>query len=144
MTGRCVPSRNECKNVRQRLRRAVESLEPRRFLSSSPLNVQVTTDPDVQQQPSVVADPNHPQHVVVAYMDRSLVTTGYAGIGVSISEDGGKSWTKSSIPLPDGFDGSAANPIAKYDDRGHLFVSFMATTFLGASRLTTIPAVQIR
>ena len=139
MLGRRVQSRRT-----QGVRRAttprhfaysLEALERRRLLSQTvPLNVQVTSDPGVQQQPSLVVDPRDPQHVVIAYMDRSLVTTGYSGIGVSVSDDGGKTWSKSPIPLPAGFDQGAATPIAKFDDQGHLYVSFMAATFLGSSK----------
>src|SRR5262249_19641325 len=44
-----------------------------------------------------------------------------------------------SIPLPAGFDQGAANPIAKFDDHGHLFVSFMAATFVGQRPPVTSP-----
>jgi hypothetical protein len=95
------------------------------------VNEAVTTDPGVQQMPSVAADPHDSQHVVIAYMDYSLVKTGYAGIGVAVSHDGGTTWQRSAIPLPPQFDQGAANPIARFDDQGHVFVSFMAATFLG-------------
>ena len=112
---------------------ACETLEQRQMMSVVALpNSQVTNDPGVQQQPSLVVDPSDAQHVVIAYMDRSLVNSGYAGIGISISHDGGTTWTQSSIPLPDGFDQGAANPMAKFDAKGHLFISFSAVTFLGA------------
>jgi hypothetical protein len=91
----------------------------------------ITTDPGVQQMPSVAVDPLDANHVVVAYMDYSLLTTGYAGIAVAVSRDGGASWQRTSIPLPDGFQQGAANPIARFDGEGRLFVSFMAATFLG-------------
>src|SRR5436190_273235 len=109
-----------------------ESLEQRRLLSVTSLpNIQVTTNTDVQQQPSIAVDPHSSKHLVIAYMDRSLVSSGFAGIGISVSNDTGKTWTPSHITLPAGFDQSAANPVAKFDDHGHVFVSFMATTFLG-------------
>ena len=81
--------------------------------------------------PSVAVDPHDANHVVVAYMDYSLVTTGYAGIGIAVSQDGGTSWNYSSVPVPTDFDQGAANPIVKFDDQGHVFVSYMAVTFLG-------------
>lgn len=93
-------------------------------------NVQVTDDPDVQQMPSVAVDPLNPDHVVVAYMDYSLVHTGYAGIGVAVSRDGGETWTQTSIPLPDDFDEGVANPVVVFDGQGRIFVSFMAVTYL--------------
>ncbi len=93
-------------------------------------NRAITTDSGVQQNPSVAVDPNDPDHVVIAYMDYSLVDTGYAGIGVSVSTDGGKSFTKTSIPVPEAFAQGAANPIAKFDDAGRVYVSYMAATFL--------------
>ena len=109
-----------------------EALEQRRFFSVASLpNIPVTTDPGVQQQPSLVVDPLDSRHVVIAYMDHSLVQIGYAGVGIADSRDGGKTWAQSSIPLPGGFDQGAANPMAKFDEEGHLFVSFSAVTFLG-------------
>jgi BNR/Asp-box repeat len=120
----------------------LEELESRLAPSApptSPVNVPLTTDPGVQQQPSLAVDPNDSQHVVVAFMDYSLLTTGYAGIGTMVSEDGGASWSKeSAIPLPANFDEGAANPIVQFDGQGHVFVTFMAVTFKGptASALT--------
>ena len=109
-----------------------EALEQRRFLSSAaPSNIQITDDPGVQNQPSVAVDPATAKHIAVAYLDKSLFNTGYAGIGIASSTDGGKTWANSSIPLPAGFDQGAAYPIAKFDAHGHLFVSFMAVKFLG-------------
>ena len=101
------------------------------LLESVGANRAITTDPDVQQMPSVAVDPADPQHVVIAYMDRSLVTTGYAGIGVAVSRDGGSNWQHTAVPLPSGFDQGAANPIVRFDGQGHVFVSFMAATFKG-------------
>jgi len=80
-----------------RCRRLVfEILEQRSLLSivdpSAIINRQVTNDPGVQQDPSIAVDPHDSQHLVVAYMVYSLVTTGYAGIGVAVSEDGGDTW----------------------------------------------------
>jgi hypothetical protein len=102
------------------------------------VNRQVTDDPGVQQMPSIAIDPYDSQHLVLAYMDYSLPTAdeglpgeGYAGIGVAVSDDAGETWQHSSIPLPAGFDQGAANPIVRFDDRGNVFVSFMAATFLG-------------
>ena len=75
------------------------------------INRAITTNPGVQQMPSVAVDPHDSSHVVIAYMDYSLRNTGYAGIGVAISHDGGDTWQQSAVPLPAGFDEGAANPI---------------------------------
>jgi hypothetical protein len=80
--------------------------------------------------PSVAVNPLDPKHVVIAYMDRSLVTTGYAGIGTAVSRDAGITWQHSTVPLPVGFDEGAAHPTVRFDDRGRVFVSFMSATFL--------------
>jgi hypothetical protein len=104
------------------------------------VNEAVTNDPGVQQMPSVAVDPHDSQHVVIAYMDYSLVTTGYAGIGVAVSHDGGTTWQHTSVPLPAGFEQGAAAPIAHFDDQGHVFVSFAAATFLGQKPALTDPA----
>ena len=101
------------------------------LLESVGANRAITTGPDVQQMPSVAVDPADPQHVVIAYMDRALVPTGYAGIGVAVSRDGGSNWQHTAVPLPSGFDQGAANPMVRFDSQGHVFVSFMAATFKG-------------
>ena len=80
-----------CRRSRLRpCRLHVEVLE-RRILPSAPsdllVNTPITTNLDVQQMPSIAADPADPKHLVVAYMDYSLRTTGYAGIGVAVSEN---------------------------------------------------------
>jgi hypothetical protein len=110
-------------------------------LATSGVNRAVTTDPGEQQMPSIVVDPLDANHLVLAYMDRSLVTTGYAGIGVAVSHDAGATWQYASVPLPAGFAQGAANPIAKFDGQGHVFVSFMAATFLGTQPPLTNPDV---
>src|SRR5262249_49599578 len=79
------------------------------------VNEAVTSDPGVQQMPSVAVDPLDSRHVVIAYMDYSLVKTGYAGIGVAVSHDGGSTWQHTSVPLPAGFDQGAANPTVQFD-----------------------------
>jgi hypothetical protein len=99
-------------------------------LSVTP-NQAVTTATGVQQDPSIAVDPSNPDHIVVAYMDYSLVNTGYAGIGVAVSEDDGATWTYSSVPLPSGFNQGAAQPTVLFDSQGNVFISFMAATFLG-------------
>ncbi len=122
----------------QRYCPGLEELESRLAPSVSP-NVAVTTDPGVQQMPSIAADPADPQHLVTAYMDYSLLTTGYAGIGVAVSEDGGGTWQHTSISLPAPFDQGAASPVAQFDAQGHVFVSFAAATFLGSLPPITDP-----
>jgi hypothetical protein len=119
--------------ARSRFRRGfyrphLERLEGRCLPSG---NQALTTNPSVQQ-PSVAVDPADAKHVVVTYMDHSLVTTGYAGLGVAVSHDGGDTWQHSAIPLPQGFDQGASNPIVQFDGQGHVFVSFMAVTFKGS------------
>jgi hypothetical protein len=99
--------------------------------SAGLVNEAVTTEPGVQQMPSVAVDPLDSKHVVIAYMDYSLVKTGYAGIGVAVSHDNGTTWTHTSVPLPAGFEQGAAKPSVAFDGQGHLFVSFMAATYLG-------------
>ena len=113
-------------------------------LVSPSVNQAVTTDPGVQQMPSIAIDPSDSHHLVIAYMDRSLVTTGYAGIGVGVSHDNGATWQYTSVPLPAGFDQGAANPIVKFDGQGHVFVSFMAATFKGPLAPITNPSFDQR
>ena len=113
----------------------MERLESRVLLSQAPAaplaNMALTSDPGVQQMPSIAADPSDPRHLVVSYMDRSLVNTGYAGIGVAVSRDGGATWASHAIPLPAGFAQGAADPATAFGANGNVFVSFMAAAFLG-------------
>jgi hypothetical protein len=102
-------------------------------LSVAP-NEAVATGSGVQQNPSIAVDPANPDHIVVAYMDNTLVNTGYAGIGVAVSTDGGSTWQHTSIPLPSGFNQGAATPTVQFDGRGNVFVEFMAATFLGPNK----------
>src|SRR5262245_66122035 len=84
----------------------VTELEPRCLLdagSTLPVNRPVTTDAGVQQMPSIAEDPLDARHLVVAYMDRSLVNTGYAGIGAAVSYDAGDTWQQTAVSLPAGF-----------------------------------------
>lgn len=121
-------------------RAVVEGLERRILLSASVLpNVAVTSQPGVQQNPSIAADPMDPRHLVVSYMDQSLVNTGYEGIGVAVSANGGASWQTSQIPLPVGFNQGAANPATVFDGQGHVYVTFMSATFLGPHPRLTNP-----
>jgi hypothetical protein len=101
------------------------------FAATSLTNTPVVSDPAVQHQPSVAVDPFDQNHLVTAYLDYALVNTGYGGVGLSVSHDGGKSWARSSISLPTGFDDGAANPVAKFDDAGHAYIAFQAIKFLG-------------
>ncbi len=124
--------------VRQRVspcRPLVEWLEPRLAPSAIPVdlgvNVPITTDPGVQQMPTVVADPRDAKHLVIAYLDYSLLNTGYPGVGVAVSHDAGATWQRSAVPLAPGFDEGAGNPAARFDAQGHLFVTYMAATFFG-------------
>ncbi len=132
-----------------------ETLERRSLLSATvpvdPLaiypglvNRQVTSDANVQQMPSIAVDPLDAKHLVLAFMDYSLVQTGYAGIGVAASRDAGDTWQYSSVPLPSGFEQGAADPIVRFDDQGHVFVSFMAVTYLGENAPLTNPNYEDR
>jgi len=114
----------------------VEELESR--LAPS-VNIPITTDPGVQQNPSIAVDPQDANHLVAAYMDYSLLTTGYAGIGVAVSENDGASWQNTSIPLPAPFDQGAADPTMQFNAQGQVFVSFAAATFLGGLLPLTEP-----
>ncbi len=107
----------------------------------APANVNraITTDAGVQQMPSVAVNPLDSQHVVIAYMDYSLLDTGYAGLAVSVSRDGGDTWLAEAVPLPEHYQEGAANPTAQFDAHGRLFVSFMAATFQGGKPPLTNP-----
>jgi hypothetical protein len=97
-------------------------------------NQAVTTTAGTQQDPSIAVDPSNPDHIVVAYMDYSLVNTGYAGIGVAVSEDDGATWTYTSVPLPSEFNQGAAQPTVQFDGHGNVFIAFEAATFLGPQK----------
>jgi hypothetical protein len=125
--------------ARRRCLPRVEELESR----LAPSNLPLTADPGVQQMPSVAVDPHDPNHLVVVYMDYSLRATGYAGVGVRVSRDGGATWQHSfaghelQVPLPAGFDEGAGQPIVQFAPfdkqypQGRVYVTYMASTFLG-------------
>ncbi len=73
-------------------------------------------------------------HVVVALADDSLRSTGYAGISVATSLNGGLSWEHRVLTLPSGFEQGASDPTINIDGNGHVFLSYMAATFKGASK----------
>jgi hypothetical protein len=108
-------------------------------LDTNLVNHAVTTNSGVQQNPSVAVDPHNSRHIVIAYLDYSLLTTGYAGIGVAVSHDNGTTWQHTSVPLPHNFDQGAADPEVHFNDVGQVFVSFMAATFLGGQPPITDP-----
>ncbi len=101
----------------------------------STANQLITTGSGVHQGPSVAVDPNNAKHLAMAYMDYSLLNTGYAGIAVTESTDGGNTWQKpSTIPLPADFSQAAGNPVAQFDANGRIYVTFMAATFRGPAQ----------
>lgn len=131
-----------------------EALEPRRVLSTAtgleglPIdpnaveaaamvppqieNVQLTSDPQVQQQPRLAVNPLDPNHIAVDYNDETLVFgRGRFGVAVSVSRDGGASWQQSSVALPTGFDEIASLADVSFDDQGRLFISFQAGSDFG-------------
>jgi hypothetical protein len=97
-------------------------------------NQAVSASTAVQINSSVVVDPTNSNHLVMAYTDYSLATTGYGGIGIAESTDGGTTWKHSSLPLaatfPD-YAGAADHATVKFDAQGNVFVSFMALTYKG-------------
>ncbi len=102
-------------------------------------NTSVASGAKVQQDPSIAADPTNASHLVTAFMDYSLSTTGYAGIGIATSFNGGATWSRGSIPFPVGFDQGAASPTVVFDAQGGVHVSFQAATFLGTLPTLTAP-----
>jgi hypothetical protein len=97
-------------------------------------NQAVTSGSSTQQMPSIAVDQTNPNHLVVVYLDYGLVDTGYAGIGVEVSNDGGTTWQVSSVPLPYGFNQGAATPSVAFDGKGNVYLSYMAATFLGPKK----------
>jgi len=157
----------KARRARKTLRRVrLEQLEPRLLLSGTrtdlfpplvdppgfaegeadcpcapepPVNRAISLDPDVQQNPSIAVDPLDSDRLVVAYMDYALLETGFAGIGMGRSVDGGLTWQHNEISLPQDFDQGAANPVVQFDAQGRVFVTFMAATFLGEPSNLTSP-----
>jgi hypothetical protein len=110
-------------------------------LVGAPVNNAVTNGQGVQQAPTIAVDPTNPNHLVTAYLDHSLSSTGYAGIGIAVSYNRGQTWTQSSVPMPADtqYDQGAAAPSVAFDAQGNLYVSFMAATFLGTRPALTAP-----
>ncbi len=97
-------------------------------------NQKIANGSGVQQMPSVAVDPLDADHVVTVYMDYSLGKNGFAGIGVAVSHDGGTTWERKSVPVLADFNEAAGNPIVRFDDQGHFYISYMAATFLGPTK----------
>lgn len=106
------------------------------FFQSSAIsaNQAITSDAGTQNSPSVAVDPLDPNRVVVAFADYALLSTGYAGIAVAASQDGGASWEHRTLALPSGFEQGASDPTVNFDGRGHVYISYMAAKFNGASK----------
>jgi len=106
----------------------VEVLESRLAPSA---NVAITTNPGVQEMPTIAVDPHDPDHLVTAYLDYSPLTTGYAGIGVAVSENDGATWQHTSVPLPAPFNQGAATPTVAFNAQGQVFSYYPAGQFPG-------------
>jgi hypothetical protein len=143
---RRIPRAKFGQDRRPSLSGVLDLLEPRLHFSTvialSPgvaPNQALTSNGGVNQNPSIAVDPANPKHLVASFMDYSLLNTGYAGIGVAISENGGKTWVDDSIPLPANFNQGAATPVTQFDAQGNVYVSFSAATFLGTKPGLTDP-----
>ena len=75
----------------------------------------------------------------MSYLDYSQLTTGYAGIGVSVSENGGAHVVEFGDRAAGEVLQGAATPVTQFDDTGHVYVSFSAATFLGSKPGLTDP-----
>lgn len=162
LTRNCMQRcRSKLSRPRPHRRLRIETLESRFFLSAAsladelsrppwdsivaegespePVNQAITTDAGVQQMPSVAVNPLDSKHLVVVFMDRPAGVSGYAGLTVTVSRDGGATWTPHPLPLPSGFDQGATYPVARFDDQGDVFISYMAVTFLGPQPELTFP-----
>jgi len=69
------------------------------------------------------------------------VTTGYAGLGVAVSHDGGATWQHTALPLARRVRPGGRQPIARFDADGNLYVSYMAATLLGPKPGQTNPSI---
>jgi hypothetical protein len=138
---RRVPTRSS--NRRAEISHA---LEPRMHFSTAVAlsagvapNQLLSSNASVQQNPSIAVDPTDSKHLVASFLDYSAVSTGYAGVGIAVSENGGKTWRDSDIPLPANFSQGAGTPVTQFDAQGHVYVSFSAATFLGSQPGLTDP-----
>jgi hypothetical protein len=109
-------------------------------------NHAVTTSSANQIDPSLAVDPLNAQHLVMAYTDYSLNTSGYGGVGVAESNDGGTTWNYSSVPVasfttggptPGSGHATVAFQLVKNGSGvivSRPFISFMAVTYLGTNK----------
>ena len=123
---------------------SVELLEAREvpssgFVRASPVDplAGVTADhaatqpgvnyPGTQVEPVVVADPNRPKHLVSAWQQDRWSNGGARGIGVGVSDDGGKHWTSSVLPgvslASSGKYARATDPWLAYAPNGDLYAT---------------------
>jgi hypothetical protein len=92
--------------------------------STAGTNVQVTSNVQSQNEPSVAIDPSHPRRLVVGANDMSL---GFAWLGCYTSPDGGLTWTSGTIPHANLASFSyASDPSVVFDKKGALYYGGVA------------------
>lgn len=112
-----------------------EALENRLVLSSpgsvGPSNVLVKSSPAAQHQPSIAVNPRDSEHVVLSWVDESLLDNSRGGVAVAVSHDGGGTWSQSEVQLPIGFADAADLPVIRFAADGRIWITFQATGLLG-------------
>jgi Putative Ig domain/Bacterial Ig domain len=92
--------------------------------STAGTNVQVSSNVQGQNEPSVAIDPSHPQRLVVGTNDMS---PGFAWLGSYASPDGGLTWTAGAVPHTNLTSFSyASDPSVLFDKKGALYYGGVA------------------
>lgn len=97
-------------------------------------NVQVTSVPQGNNEPSIAVDPLDPMHIVAAGNDYGTPASD-AWVGYYVSWDGGKNWSRGLIPgypggsiSPSPLNGykAAGDPVVVFDGQGNVYISGIA------------------
>src|SRR5258708_4898490 len=100
---------------------AIEKLEPRRLLSAAFTNVNITRMKGNQAEGAIAVDPVDPSDLFMA----ANVDKG-DGLAVSVSSDGGATWTTRTIANDhDSLPPACCDPSVAFDSSGNLFVAYL-------------------
>lgn len=130
----------------------------RRRLSSDLLAGASHPQPGTQAEPSLHVDPADPNHLVAGWQENRFPDGGAQALGVSVSFDGGRSWTESLLPgltlASEGRWERASDPWVSFGPDGEIWYSSLLfndsdpSNAVGVSRstdggLTWAPPVEV-
>src|SRR5439155_11599265 len=96
---------------------------------------------DPVTEPAIAVDPVDPDHLLVgAFRWRPVASGGRHGVmGTSVSFDGGRSWSHTTVPLPQGFAlGAIGDPVPVFDRK--FGTAYLAEVAFPCDRRSCTPA----